>query len=93
MSRYHNTLNRRWAVSRRAAFDRDGWRCQRCGRAGRLEVDHIIPLATGGAPYDLANLQTLCRACHIRKTREDAEGPVPENVRCWRDLVGGMIRE
>ena len=41
---------------------------ERCLRPGRLEVHHVIPLADGGAtdPYDLANLRTLCRDCHIR---------------------------
>lgn len=36
---------------------------------GLLEVDHITPLADDGHPTDMTNLQTLCRACHIRKTR------------------------
>lgn len=59
---------RRWAAARRAVLDRDGWRCTRCGRAGRLEVDHIQPLASGGAPFALSNLRTLCRGCHIVTT-------------------------
>ena len=89
MSRQHNTLNRRWAVSRRAALDRDGWRCQFCGRAGRLEVDHITPMADGGQPYDLTNLQALCGRCHIRKTADEnrARRPVPAEVQRWRDVV------
>ena len=31
---------------RKLAKDRDGWRCVKCGRAGRLEVDHIKPCAS-----------------------------------------------
>lgn len=42
------------------------WRCSECGRAGRLEVHHVKPLAEGGAAYDLANLRVLCRPCHFR---------------------------
>ena len=34
-----------------------------------MEVDHIRPVQGGGDPYDLANLQTLCRSCRISKTR------------------------
>lgn len=79
---------KRWELVRREALDRDGWRCQqlradgkRCGRAGRLEVDHIRPLAQGGAEYDLGNLQTLCRSCHIEKTRaENSNPPGPERL-------------
>ena len=42
---------------RRLVLDRDGWRCQQCARAGRLEVDHRIPLEDGGDAYNLDNLQ------------------------------------
>jgi 5-methylcytosine-specific restriction protein A len=43
-----------------------------CAREGRLNVqdtvtDHIHPLEQGGAKFDEANLQTLCRACNTRK--------------------------
>ena len=94
MSRHHNTLNRsRWALVRRAALDRDGWRCRACGRAGRLEVDHLVALEDGGEAYDPANLQTLCRGCHFRKTAAEnrARRPVPQEVRKWRDLVEEII--
>jgi hypothetical protein len=41
---------------------------------GRLtpatEVDHIIALANGGT-HDRSNLQSLCSACHINKTKQD----------------------
>ena len=61
----------RWRGARRAALERDGWRCVKCGKAGRLEVDHIQPLHKGGAPFDLGNLRTLCRGCHIARTAQD----------------------
>ena len=48
------------------ALDRDGWRCQTCGRAGRLEVHHLKSLDHGGKPFELDNLRTLCREHHIR---------------------------
>ena len=53
---------------RRAALDRDRWRCQAegCGRAGLLEVHHVTPLEHGGKPYSLSNTLTLCRGDHIR---------------------------
>ena len=93
MSRHHLTLNRRrWAIVRRAALDRYGWRCCQCGRAGRLEVDHVRPLEAGGAAYDSDNLQALCRSCHIRKTAAEnrvRRPPRPE-VEAWYRLVAEL---
>ena len=62
----------RWEALRLVIFERDGYRCRnrKCGKAGRLECDHIKPLNEGGAPWDPANLQTLCRGCHIAKHRK-----------------------
>ena len=57
-----------------------------CGRAGRLECDHIKPLHRGGDPYDSANLQTLCRSCHVAKSAGENRRPDPERER-WRALV------
>lgn len=47
--------------------------CQQCGSTTRLEADHIIPIADGGSPTNPANLQTLCRDCHRRKTRAEQD--------------------
>lgn len=33
--------------------------------------DHIKPIRDGGDPWDLANRQALCVACHSEKTTED----------------------
>ena len=66
----------RWQRIRRSAFERDGFRCRACGRPGRLEAHHVRPLERGGDPYDLANIETLCRGCHIdrhRRQRTPAE--------------------
>ena len=32
--------------------------------AADLTVDHVVPLAAGGAPYDIANTSVLCRSCN-----------------------------
>lgn len=50
-----------------AIYQRDGYRCRKCGRkTNDLEVDHIIPIAKGGkSTFD--NLQTLCHRCNVRK--------------------------
>ena len=96
MSRYHTPLNAgRWAAVRRVVFDRDGWRCVLCGRAGRLECDHVTPFERepGQDPYDINGLQTLCRACHIAKTAaENRREPTPAEA-AWRALVAEIMSD
>ena len=92
MSDHHARLNnRRWARVRGRALDRDGWRCAACGGYGN-EVDHIVPLERGGAPFDDGNLQSLCRGCHISKTRREAEaaGRTTPGRAAWQSLVEGI---
>ena len=50
-----------------AIYERDHYRCRKCGRkTNDLEVDHIIPIAKGGkSTFD--NLQTLCHRCNVKK--------------------------
>ena len=84
----------RWARLRRMVKDRDGWRCRECGKAGRLEVDHILPVHMGGEFWDAGNLQTLCRPCHFLKsgheTRRRNYALMPKHRREWRDFVGEL---
>ena len=88
MSLHHDRLSkRRWRPLRRRTLDRDGWRCRKCGRAGQLQVDHIERLEDGGAPWDLDNLQALCRACHIDKTAGENAAPEPVDVLEWRRFI------
>ena len=96
MSRHHVTINinaRRWVAARRQVFERDGWRCSECGRAGRLECDHIVPLQCepGQDPYDMNWLQTLCRSCHIQKTAGENRRPLTDAEAAWRGLVTGTL--
>jgi HNH endonuclease len=51
---------------RREVYERDGWRCVKCGSAASLTVDHVWPHARGGS-LSLTNLQTLCAACNASK--------------------------
>ena len=95
MSRQHDRLigkrlkSARWRRLRRIVFERAGWRCEECGRAGRLECDHKVPLHRGGEVWALSNLQALCRGCHIEKSRrERPEIPLqdPERQK-WRERL------
>ena len=88
-SRFHKALNQgRWQRVRRQALDRDGWRCRRCGRAGRLECHHVVPLERGGEAYDLGNLETLCRPCHIAHHRS-SRPPTPAEL-AWDALLAEL---
>ena len=71
---------------RRLVFDRDGWRCRKCKKAGRLEADHRDP-DPGRDPFDMTNIQTLCRACHMAKTRGENTTPESAEQRAWKALV------
>jgi 5-methylcytosine-specific restriction endonuclease McrA len=91
-SKLHAALNQgRWRRVRREVLERDNWECQ-CGNGPAhygQEVDHIKPLQFGGAAFDLDNLQTLSRGCHILKSRREAETPIPGRD-AWRELVARM---
>jgi hypothetical protein len=41
--------------------------------ASDLTVDHVVPLAAGGAPFDIANCAVLCRSCNSTKGAGDAD--------------------
>lgn len=70
---------RRPGMSKKLRFDvfkRDGFECQYCGAAPptvTLHVDHICPVAEGGATV-IDNLITACAPCNLGK------GPRPLSV-------------
>ena len=69
-------------------LDRDAWACVQSGKAGRLEVDHRVPLEDGGALYDPGNLQSLCRGCHIDKTSGENLVKEPSlEQQAWRQYM------
>ena len=78
---------RQWEHLRRRILDRDGWRCQRCGRPGRLEVHHVRPLFAGGTD-DPANLETRCRTCHLSAHRR--RRPRTAAQRQWDRLADAL---
>ncbi len=62
---YSSAQHMAWA---RAVKARAGWRCQDCGKGGKLYADHITELKDGGAPFDLRNGRALCATHHTLKT-------------------------
>lgn len=83
----------RWPALRLQAKRRDNWKCVQCGEAGRLEVDHIQPVRTHPErAFDLTNLQTLCPACHTRKTRVEVGHPEKSPARkAWDQSVADLM--
>ena len=75
-----------WETTKSMAFKRDNYTCVWCGKrfaktyshldkefadTSKLIGDHIIPIAVGGAEFDINNVQTLCIACNKIKTKRD----------------------
>ena len=88
MSRHHRRLSApRWAQARKQALEATGWRCERCGHAGALEVHHIEALQHDGDPYESKNLVVLCKPCHFAAHRR----PVTEAEQAWRDLADRFL--
>ena len=93
MSRWHKfTTSKRYAALRRFVFDRDGWRCQKCGRPGALELHHVRPVASGGGVWSETNCISVCRGCHIHMTaRCNKRNKSPTEIR-WQALVDSLYR-
>ena len=72
-----------------------GWRCKTCGRAGRLDVDHIVPMSDGGSTWDPDNLQSVCRGCHFAKTAQEnrRRKVVSPEALDWDKLVAEMVKD
>ena len=72
-SRVDRMRGRKWMALRERVLRREP-RCAECLKAGRLrlaaQVDHIVALEDGGTD-DEDNLQGLCLACHVEKTRRE----------------------
>lgn len=74
-------------VNRLKVFDRDGWKCQICGKptprkqmglmvSNAPELDHRIPISKGGA-HTYSNTQCACRQCNGEKNNLRCTGQLP----------------
>jgi 5-methylcytosine-specific restriction endonuclease McrA len=52
-----------YVALRRQVLERDGWRCQLCGRSAELQIHHVRFRSRLGND-ELNNLITLCVRCH-----------------------------
>lgn len=57
--------SREYSAWRKAVFERDGYKCIKCGTGGKLTADHIMPWSMfPDLRLDLSNGRTLCWPCH-----------------------------
>ena len=89
----HHLKGGRWARLRQMVFARDGHRCRQCGRPGRLECDHVVPIEQDPKqdPFALDGLQTLCRRCHIEKTANENRRPLTAAEADWKLLIDELV--
>ena len=81
-------LLRAYQRMRRRILNARGWRCEDCGRAGRLELHHVIAVEDGGDDSP-DNLRALCRPCHFAT---DGRRPGPDR-REWRAEIARRLAE
>jgi len=83
----HNALydTRAWQrLSARVIARHRGQYGNQCPGYGRdphpaidLTADHVVPLAAGGAPLDIANCAVLCRSCNSTKGASEPDRGYP----------------
>jgi hypothetical protein len=75
------------SVNKVDVFERDGWRCQICGKLtpkekrgtkclNAPELDHRIPISRGG-PHTYSNVQCSCHKCNSIKSNKYSVGQLP----------------
>lgn len=72
VDRYGMTASE-WAKLKSSILHRDNYVCYECHIGGADTVDHIVPVAEGGARSDPANLAAMHQEpCHDDKTKREA---------------------
>ncbi len=61
-------------------------------RASDLTVDHVVPLAAGGAPFDIGNTAVLLRQQRDAVTERTAAGPPAERALEWLRALGESLQ-
>lgn len=84
-----------WCKIAERIRERDGYRCRRCGKTQdengqKLSVDHVIPwraFESAEEANQSANLVSLCRPCHSRKSRAERLWLKGDVLDMWRYQV------
>lgn len=70
------------ADTRRKVFQRDFWRCTRCGSRVTEETGHIDHIVSGKlAGNEMENLRVLCRKCHCLRLDSRHRGMIANAIR------------
>lgn len=64
--------SKRWRMLRRQVLLEQPLCACGCGRISE-DVDHVMPIEQGGAPWSRQNLQALTHSCHAAKTRREMQ--------------------
>ena len=82
--------SKRWQALRQFCLERAGFRCESCGRPGRLDCHHLLPIRKAfEQAFDPENIEILCRSCHCRSDNEMRGGPPPSPDRIEWQLYRG----
>ena len=77
-----------------AVLRRDEGLCRDCLGRGVVkaadEVHHVKPIRSGGDPWDVSNLRSLCRNCHQNHHETD---PLAAERRRWRVFATELALE
>jgi len=78
-----------WQIVRRAALSRAGYRCEKCGKKGRLEVHHKHYGSLGKENIH-KDVTVLCPACHKRADWKRAVNTMHDRAfETWASKVYG----
>jgi hypothetical protein len=75
----------RWQRKRLEVFERDGFKCRRCGTSdSQLHAHHFYYIARRDPwEYPLGSLETLCDGCHEYESSDDGDDWGPNTAREW----------
>lgn len=66
------------------------YKCSNCRAEENLEIDHIVPLSSGGEDH-VQNMQCLCSKCNLRKSNTHDGVFVYDSIKSNANAGSAMI--